>query len=195
MAAGVPGRVATVQLSDKPRVSGDRAKRNMPILDFAVASDFTAVREHLTSMEAKAVLDRYMNQQLTGIKYFTDKDMDALRRYCEAEGNHIIYSREVAVLRDEGKPVPGWITRKISKGETVQAYGCGGMEKLSREAAQTEANALGLNKSSRARIVEEVRQSDWLDGFNPDELNDHELDAALDETADNIYQFRKACTV
>jgi hypothetical protein len=191
MAAGAPGRVATGVLADRPR-SNDQAKRNMPVLDFAKADDFDAMREKLTSEEAKAVLDRYKKQQLNGTKYFTDKDMDALRRYCEAEGNHIIYSREVALLRDAGEPIPGWITRKLAEGETVQAYGSGGMEKLSREAAQTEANALGLNKSSRARIVEEVRQTDWLDGINPEELDDHELDAALAETASNILKFAGA---
>jgi phage terminase small subunit len=180
MAAGVAGRVPMGVLADRPR-SGDQVKRSMPILDFAKAGDFAAVRELLTSDEAKAVLDRYTIQQLTGKKYFTDKDMDALRRYCEAEGNHIIYSREVAVLRDAGLPIPGWITRKLAEGEgTVQAYGAGGMEKLSREAAQSEANALGLNKSSRARIVEEVRQADLFDQ-DPEEMTLEQVEAELAE--------------
>jgi phage terminase small subunit len=190
MAAGAAGRVATSQLSDVTR-HGKDGKRNMPVLDFAKAEDFEAVREHLTSAEAKAVLDRYMKQQLTGTKYFTDKDMDALRRYCEAEGNHIIYSKEVAELRDAGDYIPSFITLKgKNKSETVQAYGCGGMEKLSREAAQTEANALGLNKSSRARVLEEVRQMN-LD-FGGEEIGDPVITEAKKDRLLTLVQLNNA---
>jgi len=132
------------------------------------------------------VLDQTIRQE----RYFTRLDLRELRVLCEAEGNMLIYDREVAKLRDAGLPVPIMLTIKSDDDEkkTVQAYGAGGMAKRSAEEARLARNALGLNKQARARIVDEVRQNDLWDelGTDPTDLSDAELDRQLADEAKNV---------
>jgi len=161
-------------------------QRLMPKPDFATTDDYEKIRAELTSDEARRVLDQTIRQE----RYFTRLDLRELRVLCEAEGNMLIYDREVAKLRDAGLPVPIMLTIKSDDDEkkTVQAYGAGGMAKRSAEEARLARNALGLNKQARARIVDEVRQNDLWDelGTDPTDLSDAELDRQLADEAKNV---------
>lgn len=185
---------------------GTKARPDAPRPDLATAEDFAEVRALLTSEEAKRVLDAVARQR----GYFTRLDLDELRVWAEAEGNSIIYDRKVAELRDRGENIPIMITsRKIRiadgkedpYGDTIQAYGVGGMAKRSAEEARLSRNALGMNKASRNRIVDEAVQGDlFADGVTgregpPEHMTDEELDAALARAGANILPFVRTAAV
>lgn len=177
---GIPhGRTATKAMDGKYS-NGINRLDGVLRPDFADADDYAAIRAELTSDEARRVLDRFIawedqSRSVGRGRYFTRADLDELRGMCEAEGNALIYGREVAKLRDANLPVPCMITLKataddssklkavgmgIGENSTVQAWGVGGMMKHWAEEARRSRNALGLNKQARARIMEEIKQQD-----------------------------------
>lgn len=169
--------------------------------DFATEDDYEWIRERLTSGEAIAVLDAYVRQEqesrATGRgRWFTRKDIGELMALCEAEGNCIIYNREVAKLRDLKLPIPCMVNLKASsadaerlreagieleEGGSIQAWGVGGMAKRSAEEARLSRNALGLNKQARARIMDEVRQGDLFEEMS----RQAEQDASSSDSENN----------